>query len=278
MWVVPKFRKFLLWFKYLFANKTQIDNIIKSRQDLLQIFDGLSDPIVVIDENFIIKRTNRSTLLTLSKKMFREFIGKHCYAVLHGRQEVCPNCTALETFETDQKTTRIGFIEAKANPHTTTYDITVYPMSNKENNRVTLIAEHYRDTTRLMELSRQLYESERARVMEPLAAGLAHQIRQPLTVIRSEGQYLKDKINKTENVNELRDSLDESLGSIIEHSDIINDVLSHFMHFAKPNHFEMKNGSLVKVFEKALGLIKQRIRDQKITLIKHWSKDPPPPS
>ena len=38
----------------------QIRDIVKSRHDLLHIFDGFSDPIIVIDKQFVIQRVNRA--------------------------------------------------------------------------------------------------------------------------------------------------------------------------------------------------------------------------
>lgn len=258
----------LKWLKGLYEKR--VAAIVKSRKELLQFFDGLSDPVLVIDRQFIVQRVNRATLEVLNKKSYQEFIGKPCYEVLHGRKEICPQCTASKTLETGEKTTRTGFLESKEKPLETAYNITCYPLTN-EKGEVSAIAEYYQDMTELTHVTRELYESERARVMEPLAAGLSHQIRQPLTIIRSAAQYVTETFQKTL---KSKDFL-ETMESIIQNVDQTNDVLSDMFHFSKPSQYQMKRGFLVPLLERGLKLVQQRIRDHKIVLNKEWPKDLP---
>lgn len=258
----------LKWLKSLYEKK--VADIVKSRRELLQVFDGLSDPVAVIDKQFLLQRVNRAVLGALEKKSYQEFIGKPCYEMLHGLKQICPQCTAAETFKTGEKTTRSGFIEAKAKPFETTYNVACYPLTN-DKGEVTAIAEYYQDVTELIHLTRELYESERARVMEPLAAGLSHQIRQPLTIIRSAAQYVTETFQKTIKSEDFFETMD----SIIQNVDVANDVLTDLTHFSKPAQYQMKKGSLARLLERALKLVQQQIKDKKILLVKEWSKDLP---
>ena len=88
----------------------EISDTIKSRSELMQVFDGFSDPVVVIDKNFIIQRINKVMLSTLEGKSFQSFIGKHCFEVIHGLKDRCPQCTAPISFASAEKTERPGFI------------------------------------------------------------------------------------------------------------------------------------------------------------------------
>lgn len=248
----------------------QVSEIIKSRRELLQVFDGFDDPVIVIDKNFVIQRVNRATLAVMEKKSFKEFIGKPCYKMLHGLKERCPQCTAPLSFSTGNKTIRTGFIEMKENPLATTYNIACYPLTD-EKCEVTAIAEYYRDSSEILRLSQELYESERSRVMEPLAAGLAHQIRQPLTIIRAATQYASETFQK-----ELHsDDFQETMESIVQNVDVINDVLMDLLSFSKPSQYQMKKGSLSKLLERGLQLVRQQIKEKKIVVAKAWPKNLP---
>src|SRR3989304_8710936 len=115
-----RFRQFLRRFKRFFQGikkrlalnmDDQIRNIVKSRYDLLHIFDGFSDPIIVIDKQFVIQRVNRAIPTALGKESFMQFIGRPCYEMLHGLKQRCPECTAPTTFtsgEKDRKSTRLN--------------------------------------------------------------------------------------------------------------------------------------------------------------------------
>ncbi len=265
MRVWKRLRQFLRRFK-----NRQVTDIIQSRHELLQVFDGFSDPVIVIDKQFVIQRLNKATLATLNKKTFKEFIGKPCYEMLHGLKERCPQCTAPLAFSSGEKTTRTGFMEASLKPLETAYSITCYPLTN-EKGEVACIAEYYRDITEVANLSRELYESERARVMEPLAAGLAHQLRQPLTIMRSAAQYGLETFNP-----DLKsEDFSETMESIIQNVDVANDILADLQHFSKPSQYQMKKGPLAKLLEQGLRLLQQKIKEKKISVTKDWSKNLP---
>lgn len=262
------FQKIQDWFFALCGEK--IKEITQSRMELLQVFDGFSDPVIVIDKQFVIRRVNRTTLTVLGKKSYKQFIGKPCYQMLHGLKERCPTCTAPITFSSNEKTVRTGFMEAKEKPFETTYSIAHYPLTNKKG-IVTHIAEYYRDSTEVVNLSRELYESERARVMEPLAAGLAHQVRQPLTIIRASAQYGLGTFKKS------LDSPDfnETMESILHNVDTVNDILSDLLHFSKPSQYQLKKGSLSELLETGLKLVHQKIKDQKVSVTRDWQQKLP---
>ncbi len=248
----------------------QVADIVQSRNELLQVFDGFSDPVVVIDKQFIIERVNKATLTALNKKEFKEFIGRPCYEALHNLRERCPQCTAPLTFASGQKTTRTGFMETREKPLETTYNITCYPLTN-EKGEIHYVAEYYRDATETVHLTRELYESERARVMEPLAAGLAHQIRQPLTIIRSAAQYSLETFPRAMKSEDFA----ETMESIIENAEAVNDLLTDFLHFSKPSQYQMKKGSVQKLLDQALRLLQQQIKEKKIVVTKEWPQDLP---
>lgn len=272
MHVWKRLKKFFRGLKKRLTTKVedQVPEIVKSRHELLQVFDGFDDPVIVIDKNFIIQRVNRATLAVTGKKTFKEFIGRPCYEMLHGLKERCLQCTAPLSFSMGGKTVRTGFIEVKENPLATTYNIICYPLTD-EKGKVTAIAEYYRDSSEILHLSQELYESERARVMEPLAAGLAHQIRQPLTIIRAATQYASETFHKEL----LSDDFQETMKSIIQNADVINEVLMDLLSFSKPSQYQMKKGSLSKLLERGLQLVQQQIKEKKIVVVREWPRNFP---
>lgn len=256
------------WFLSLLGRR--FSSIIQSRAELLQVFDGFSDPVIVIDRQFVIQRVNQTTVTSLGKESYKEFVGKPCYVMLHGLKERCPSCTAPITFSSGKKTIRTGFMEAQEKPFETTYSITSFPLTNKKG-LVTHIAEYYRDSTEIVALTRELYESERARVMKPLIAGIVHQVRQPLTVIRAAAQYGLGTFKKLLNSSDFN----ETMESILKSVDIVNDTLIDLLHLSKSSQYQMKKGSLLKLLETGLELVRQKIKNQKISVTRDWQQNLP---
>lgn len=248
-------------------------SVEKSRNELLSVFDGFTDPVIVINKNFIIQRVNSATVKALGLHSFGALLEKPCYEMLHGLKERCLQCTAPLTFLSGDKTTRIGFMEMKKeDAFATTYNVTCYPIFNEQGG-VDSIMEHYRDSTEIVNLKKELYESEKARIIEPLATGLTHQLRQPLTVIRSSAQYVKDRLSLF-----LKDTeLQETIQLIIENVDGIDTLLMDLLHFAKPsehNRIERK-GSIPELLGEGLRLLHQQTKEKQIAVTKNWPQDLP---
>lgn len=241
--------------------------IEKSRKELLSIFDGIEDPMVMIDKNFRIRRINEQMLATLGAKSYREFLGKACWLKLHGRTERCSGCTADTTFNTGFKTSRVGPLERRSQPDEFSYQITCYPLKDVKG-EVTGVAECYRDMTEITRVKEELYESERGRVMESFAAGIAHEVRNPLAVIQSSAQFCLSEAAVNGN-------LRESLEAIVKSVGVANRVVNGLLNFAKPQEVFFQRQRLKPILEEGLRLAKGRAKGQKVRVKKSIANLPP---
>lgn len=261
----------LLIFEDVSESKDLEGKIIKSRRELLSLFDGMEDPTVMIDENYRIRRINEAMLKTVGGDSYQNFIGKACYYKLHGLREKCPGCTAEKTFRTGKKTSRIGLVQRRENAEDFTYQITCYPLKDSSfdsSGKVSAIAESYHDMTEVKKIEEELYESERTRIIEPLAVGIAHEVRNPLAIIRSTAQYCLGELGPN------RD-LRESLQTIVKSAETANRVVTDLLDFARPPKIDFYMKPLKPLLEQGLRLLKTRIKDQKIRISKRIQKIPP---
>ncbi|MEM9190727.1 MAG: ATP-binding protein [Myxococcota bacterium] len=79
-------------------------------------------------------------------------------------------------------------------------------------------------------LYRQMKERDRLAALGEMAAGLAHEIRNPLGAIKASAQFLEEP--------EENPSQQEFLGIIVEEVDRLNRVVSSFLDYARPNRGE----------------------------------------
>jgi signal transduction histidine kinase len=85
-----------------------------------------------------------------------------------------------------------------------------------------------------------LMEAEKMAGIGELAAGIAHEIRNPIAIIKSTAQYLKENYSETEKI----------MKNLIYNSDEINQVIFKLMEFAKldsPNPEEVKISTFLKI-------------------------------
>jgi len=102
------------------------------------------------------------------------------------------------------------------------------------------INEQLRDTVMKNKRSEKiLMETEKKAGIGELAAGIAHEVRNPIAIIKSTAQYLKEIYSETEKI----------MDNLISNSDEINHVIFQLMEFAKldlPNPEEVKISTFLK--------------------------------
>ncbi|MFQ5443806.1 MAG: ATP-binding protein, partial [Nitrospinales bacterium] len=105
---------------------------------------------------------------------------------------------------------------------------------------------------------RKMYRADRLATLGQLAAGAAHEIRNPLMSIRSTMQYLKDDTKEEAN-KELMDDLIQEVDRI---DGIINDLLS----FSKSREPQMESVDLKQLLDQVIGLVSTTAKKQKVDL------------
>lgn len=122
----------------------------------------------------------------------------------------------------------------------------------------------------LREAQAQLIQAEKMSAIGHLAAGIAHEIRNPLNIIEGARYYLSQIIDG-ENSEQAREYLD-----YIKHEiDRTNRLIDNLLNFSRsePPHFEPLN--INSILENALVLIRKQLSDNGIRLITNLSPDVP---
>lgn len=113
----------------------------------------------------------------------------------------------------------------------------------------------------LQEMEHKLHKSEiREKHLKSLAvltAGLAHEIRNPLTAIKGYAQYLKEEVSSEE-------ELSGDVNVILNEVERLNLTLNKFLDFAKPDEAKFVVGDINKVLKETEELFKIQLGDRKI--------------
>ena len=104
---------------------------------------------------------------------------------------------------------------------------------------------------------RKMYRTDRLATLGELAAGAAHEIRNPLTSIRSTIQYLsKDFGNDPDKM--------EMISEIVNETERINKILQGLLSFARPSKLNVSEINLESLINQVLMLINSSIRKHRI--------------
>jgi signal transduction histidine kinase len=102
-----------------------------------------------------------------------------------------------------------------------------------------------------MEVYARLREKERLATLGEMAAGLAHEIRNPLGAIKGAAQFLDPSSDRPES---------RFLKVIIDEVDRLNRVVTQFLDYSKPAVIDFKSVDLSKLAEKTLELMRPSLR------------------
>ena len=132
-------------------------------------------------------------------------------------------------------------------------------------------AETLAETNRRLEQAQaEARRSERLAALGQLSAGLAHEIRNPLGVIKGSAEMLTQKLaNSNPLANELA-------GYIFTETNRLSALVTRFLDFARPLHADLLPGDLPVVMDRALNDVAQLWKGAPVRVEKGYQADLPP--
>jgi signal transduction histidine kinase len=128
-----------------------------------------------------------------------------------------------------------------------------------------------RHLTGRVEMERQLDKAERLSALGQLAAGVAHEIRNPLNAVSMASQRLKREfIPADENKAKEFQSL---AGVIRDEIRRLNGIIEEFLTFSKSRRLEFHDYPVADVLQKIVNLIREEAAAKGITIQTHWEID-----
>lgn len=109
----------------------------------------------------------------------------------------------------------------------------------------------------------QLEQSDKMKAVATLAAGMAHEIRNPLTAIKTFTEYLPEKFNDAI----FREKFSRIVGSEVER---INSIVGELLEFAKPKKLDFKKTNVHNLLNDTLMLLSEQMIKDKITVNKDY--------
>jgi len=235
--------------------------LAQAQRKMQIVLDRLAEGVAIIDAAGRIVRVNRKLVELYGAPDASAFLGKPCHQALWGLPqpcEGCPRCCGVDSAE-DCRELQIG--QAKL-----LLDMTAGILRNEHGEHVGLI-ESIRDASPRLRIEEDLLESERIKAVGLMAAGLAHELRNPLAIISSIAEYCREKADDTE--------MARSLGSIINAAAQAEKVLRELLNYSRPQpcRFEPVNpADLLRVLAE---MVQPRCRAHNVQLHLHLPDDLP---
>ena len=118
-----------------------------------------------------------------------------------------------------------------------------------------------RKLRQLKELEQEVQRSNRLAALGELSAGVAHEIRNPLGVIKNSAEMLRDRIHDDARRRELT-------GFIVEEVERLNRVVTNFLQFARPAEPNIETVDINDVLEHTISFLEPEAESSNITIDK----------
>ena len=161
--------------------------LINSRNTLRALFDSLPSSVYIVDQVYNLVAINSSRSMRVNKHP-NTLVGRKCYEQLHDRMEPCKGCLVAETLRSGHNLQWSNREWSSADNYTE-WDVKTFSIQeNADKATRAIVVEEDVSTQRALETS--LAQSEKMAIIGQLAAGIAHEIHNPLTAILANAQIL----------------------------------------------------------------------------------------
>lgn len=231
----------------------------KKRKEIQALLDGITDLMVVLDEDLTIQRVNH---------VFTEWfpgidpIGKNCHQIFRNRVDRCEECPALRALDQDQIVKDLCIY--KVGNDYKHYEIIASPLKASPTGEPQVLL-FKRDVTLEKEFQAQFYQAEKMATVGTLAAGVAHEINNPLTAILGFAQGLKRRNSR------IKDAIDEELyADFTEYTETIikeclrcRDIVQTLLTFSRPTAASLGQVDLNQCVTDTLFILKHHFKEHR---------------
>ena len=217
------------------------------------LLDGIPDPIALIAPDRTVLRTNLSTAKTLGVPV-QEIPGKKCCSLWVDCSCHSGECPVMESFRTGM--TQKVVLKAV---NDRTWEVRTFPVMDKAGNTVQVIR-YANDITRQVQLREETLRTGQLASLGELAAGVAHEINNPINGIINYAQLLADSLDiEQEDMDILR--------GIIDEGERIANIVRNLLAFARARKEHKDHVALWETLACSLALTESQLRKDGIHLL-----------
>jgi PAS domain S-box-containing protein len=261
--IVPFLNKKGMPYQYI-AIRSDITSRKKTKEQLKETLKEISDFKFALDQSAIVAFTDEKGIITNVNDNFCR-ISKYSREELIGQDHKILNSgTHSKTFFKELWRTIgngqvwKGEIQNRAKDGTIYWvDTTIVPFLNENGKPYQYLAIR-NDITERKRTEEIIHRQDKLAAVGQLAAGVAHEIRNPLTSMRGYTEFLS--------LDEVDPQRKEFLDIILDEIERVNNIVEEFMVLAKPKVIELEEKNIIPVIKNVVSLLEFETRKKNVRL------------
>ncbi len=243
------------------SRRKRLEEIVKDSERKYQaVFKSIPNPIFILDiDTYKILNCNNSALNLYGYA--KEEIKNKAFSLLFFSPE------KFESFKTHiKKPFQERLIHLKKTGETLYVNIWVSPADFTEQ---TVLLVTVIDITLSIETERQLIQAGKMATLGEMATGVAHELNQPLSVIKTASSFISRKLKKNETID--KDILNTLSEEIESHVDRASKITNHMRLFGRKSEFSKEPVNINNTIKRAFDIFSQQLKLREIEV--QWGLD-----
>ncbi len=241
------------------------NEVRKSEEKYRTIFDTIPNPIFVLDVKTL-------QILDCNDSMT---------SIYGFRKEEIIDTSFIDLFEEDDREKYAAELKAAKDLNRVrqirkdgnTMFVNIFASRSEYMGREVLLATASDVTARLL-AEQQLIQASKMATLGEMATGVAHELNQPLSVIKTASSFILKKIRRKEPVTE--DVLETLAAEMDSHVDRASKIITHMREFGRQSDVKRSEVQVNEALLKALEIFSQQLKLRQIDVVTDLAEDLPP--
>lgn len=227
--------------------------ILRSKELLQSVFDGIADPVILLNKRNKTIKTVNIAFIARYQTSLNKVVGRQISDLSFENQCPISQCEGVIDTMMEQPVEK----EIRLN-NGEIFLIYLYPVRDAHFEVVDIVC-YVKEITEQRKLEQQIQHTEKLVSMGQLAAGVAHEINNPLGVILCHLDLVKDETN-------LSDEAQKDLEIIEKHVGNCKNIISDLLRFARQSKPSMSISSINDLLKEVVSMASNQLELQSISI------------